>query len=108
MAFSDERMKSLHALENSSFDAETEGVSRVNERITRWTAFGRETAVGLVAMRISAAVVISFRYSERSVDVTISECALSAATAARAILPAPRISIFFIFSAVSLTSIDCT
>jgi len=108
MAFSDERMKSWHALENSSFAEETEGVSRVNELITRWTAFGRETAVGLVAMRRSAAVTISFRYSERSLEGAISECALSAATAARAILPAPRISIFFIFSAVSLTSIDST
>jgi predicted RNase H-like nuclease len=73
--------------------------------MTMCTAFGSETAVGRVATRVAAAVSISCRNAAYDGLLSVPAWSRSASAAARAIRPAPRISIFFIFSAVSDTII---
>jgi len=73
--------------------------------ITMWTAFGSETAVGRVARSVSAACVISILNDSVVAAREDRAPSRSASAAARAIRPAPRISMRFILSAVSDTII---
>ena len=67
---------------------------------TRRTALGRETAVGRVDSRRSAAAFISETNASSPASGRVSAWSRSAAAASRAIFPAPRISMVFICSAV--------
>jgi len=73
--------------------------------ITIWMALGSDTAVGRVAARVAAACPISCLNTSYEGGVRARAWSRRASAAARAILAAPRISILFIFSAVSGTII---
>ncbi len=74
--------------------------------ITICTALGRDTAVGRVLTSDSAADSISSRKPLISGVFKVSAWPARASTAARAIRPAPLISMLFIFSRVSVRTIE--
>ncbi|VVB68828.1 Uncharacterised protein [uncultured archaeon] len=72
--------------------------------ITMRMSLERETAVGLVSRRMSAACLTSELKSSRLCTFRSKEKSLREAAAAVAILPAPLISMLLIFPAVSNTT----